>query len=213
VPVFARQFQCISIDHRGFGQSPDTPDGPGSRAFVEDLRKLLDHLHVDRAALVAQSMGGRTCLGFTLAHPDRVQALVLADTTGGFSDSQIAQMRADMEQRLAGDTSPRTYSRGFAQEHPRRAFLYEQIRTLNPPRSDTPGPGPTAEQIRAMRTPTLLIVGEEDVITQPAMIEAFQQYIPHARLRRVAGSGHSVYFEKPDEFNRIVLEFLADVGA
>jgi len=213
VPAFARQYQCIIFDHRGFGQSPDTPNGPGSQAFAGDLRKLLDHLHVDRAALVAQSMGGRTCLGFTLAHPERAQALVMADTTGGFGDARMAQMRADLEKQLAGTTSPRTYAPSFMQEHPRRAFLYEQIRALNPPRQDTPGPGPTAEQIRAMRTPTLLIVGEEDVIAPPAMMEAFQQYIPNARLRRVAGSGHSVYFETPDEFNRIVLEFLAEVGA
>ena len=213
VPVFSQKFQCITFDHRGFGQSPDAPDGPGSQAFVEDLRKVLDHLNVDRASLVAQSMGGRTCLGFTLANPDRVQALVMADTTGGFSDMPMTQMRADMEKQLAGDNSPRTYARSFAQEHPKRAFLYEQIRAQNPPRHDTPGPGPSAEQIRAMRTPTLLIVGEEDVIATPAIMEAFQQYVPNARLRRVAGSGHSVYFEKADEFNRIVLEFLADVGA
>ncbi len=213
VPVFSQKFQCITFDHRGFGQSPDEPGGPGSRAFVDDLRKLLDHLKVDRASLVAQSMGGRTCLGFTLANPDRVQALVMADTTGGFSDTQIAQMRADMEKQLAGDHSPRTYARSFAQEHPKGTFLYEQIRALNPPRHDTPSPGPTTEQIRAIRTPTLLIVGEHDVITPPAMIEAFQKYLPNARIRRVAGSGHSVYFEKADEFNGIVLEFLADVGA
>jgi len=214
VPVFSRQFQCISIDHRGFGQSPDLPDGPGSQAFVEDLRQLLDHLHVDRASLVAQSMGGRTCLGFTLAYPERVQALVLADTTGDFSDPHIAQLRAAGETLFTQDPSlPRTYARRLLEEHPTQAFLYEQIRGLNPPRSETPAPGPSAEQLGAMRTPTLLIVGEHDLITPPALIEAFQRYIPQARLVQVAGSGHSVYFEKPEEFNRIVLEFLADVGA
>ena len=64
-----------------------------------------------------------------------------------------------------------------------------------------------------MRTPTLLIVGEHDVIAPPSIMKMFQSYIPHARLAEVAGAGHSVYFEKPQEFNRLVLEFLADVGA
>jgi 3-oxoadipate enol-lactonase len=214
VPAFARQYRCITFDHRGFGQSPDAPDGPGSQAFVEDLTHLLDHLKIDRVSLVAQSMGGRTCLGFTLAYPGRVQALVMADTTGGFGDARMAQLRAEGEAALAGpNPPPRTYAQHFPQEQPAQAFLYEQIRALNPPRREASVSGPTAEQVRALRIPTLLIVGEHDVIAPPSIMKMFQSYIPHARLAEVAGAGHSVYFEKPQEFNRLVLEFLADVEA
>ena len=213
VPVFASRYRCITFDHRGFGQSPDVPNGPASQAFVEDLKDLLDHLQIERASLVAQSMGGRTCLGFALAYPERVPALVMADTTGGFSDARMAQLRAEGEAVLAEpNPPPRTYARHFPQEHPAQAFLYEQLRALNPPRREVSVPGPTAEQIHALRTPTLLIVGEHDVIAPPAVMKMFQSYIPHARLAEVASAGHSVYFEKPVEFNRIVLDFLADVG-
>jgi 3-oxoadipate enol-lactonase len=214
VPVFARQYRCVTFDHRGFGQSRDVLDGPGSQAFVEDLKLLLDYLKIDRASLVAQSMGGRTCLGFALACPDRVQSLVMADTTGGFGDTRMAQLRADGEAALAGPIPPpRTYARHFPQEQPAHAFLYEQIRALNPPRREAPVPGPTVEQVRGLRVPTLLIVGEHDVIAPPAIMKMFQSYIPQAGLAEVAGAGHSVYFEKPQEFNRLVLEFLADVQA
>jgi 3-oxoadipate enol-lactonase len=64
-----------------------------------------------------------------------------------------------------------------------------------------------------LRTPTLLIVGEHDVIAPPAIMKMFQSYTPHARLAEVAGAGHSVYFEKPEAFNRTVLEFLKEVIA
>jgi 3-oxoadipate enol-lactonase len=213
VPAFAQQFRCIIFDHRGFGQSSDVPHGPGSQAFIQDLTQLLDHLRIDRVSLVAQSMGGRTCLGFTLEYPNRVRALVMADTTGGFGDARMAQLRAENEAALVGpNPPPRTYARHFPQEQPAQAFLYEQIRTLNPPRQEVSVPGPTVEQVRALQTPTLLIVGEHDVITPPSMIKMFQSYIPHARLAEVAGSGHSVYFEKSEAFNRLVLDFLADVG-
>jgi pimeloyl-ACP methyl ester carboxylesterase len=213
VPVFSRQYRCVIFDHRGFGQSPDVPNGPGSQAFVEDLKSLLDHLEIDRTSLVAQSMGGRTCLGLALQHPDRVQALVMADTTGGFGDSRMAELRAEGEAAMAGPNSPpRTYARHFPQEQPAQAFLYEQIRGLNPPRREVAVPGPTAEQVRALRTSTLLIVGEHDVITPPTMMKMFQSYIPHARLAEVAGAGHSVYFEKPEEFNRIVRDFFSETG-
>jgi 3-oxoadipate enol-lactonase len=212
-PVFARQYRCITFDHRGFGQSPDIPNGPGSQAFVEDLKQLLDHLEIERTSLVAQSMGGRTCLGFTLKYPGRVQALVMADTTGGFADARMAQLRTEGEAATTGpNPPPRTYARHFPQEQPAPAFLYEQIRALNPPRHETPASGPTAEQVRALQTPTLLIVGEHDVIAPPAVMKMFQTYIPHARLAEVGGAGHSVYFEKPEAFNRTVLEFLRDVA-
>jgi 3-oxoadipate enol-lactonase len=214
VPVFTRQYRCVTFDHRGFGQSSDSPNGPGSQAFVEDLKQLLEHLKIERASLVAQSMGGRTCLGFTLAYPDRVQALVMADTTGGFADPRMAQLRAEGEGAMTGpNPPPRTYARHFPQEQPAPAFLYEQIRALNPPRREAPAPGPTTEQVQALQTPTLLIVGEHDVIAPPAVMKMFQSYIPHARLAEVAGAGHSVYFEKPEAFNRIVLEFLRGVIA
>ena len=88
VPVFAKDFRCITFDHRGWGSSINKPNGDalntqGWDAFVEDLKQLLDHLEVEQAFLVAQSMGGLTCLGFALAYPQRVAGLVLADTTGG----------------------------------------------------------------------------------------------------------------------------------
>ena len=212
VPVFAPRYRCITFDHRGFGQSLDVPDGPGGQAFVDDLKHLLDHLRIDRVSLVAQSMGGRTCLGFTLAYPERVQALVMADTTGGFSDARMAQLRAEGEAALAGpNPPPRTYARHFPQEQPAQAFLYGQIQALNPPRREVSVAGPTAEQVRALQTPTLLIVGEHDVIAPAGLMKMFQSYIPQARLAEVAGAGHSVYFEKPAEFNRIVLESLAAI--
>ena len=69
VPVFTRQYRCVTFDHRGFGQSPDIPNGPGSQAFVEDLNQLLDHLKIEHVALVAQSMGGRTCSGVHACAP------------------------------------------------------------------------------------------------------------------------------------------------
>jgi 3-oxoadipate enol-lactonase len=61
VPVLARRFRCVTFDHRGFGASRDLTDGPGPSAFVEDLRQLLDHLGIQRAALAGQSMGDGPC--------------------------------------------------------------------------------------------------------------------------------------------------------
>src|SRR3989304_5008112 len=68
VPVFPRNYRCLTFDHRGWGLSLDGQDA-GPAAFVDDLRALLDHLGIERAALGAPSMGGLSCLGFALPSP------------------------------------------------------------------------------------------------------------------------------------------------
>src|ERR1700676_3061572 len=93
VPVLSQKFKCITIDHRTFGYSRDVAGGPGPRAFMKDLTELLDSLGIQKAALVGQSMGGTTVLGFASAHPERVSALIMSDTIGGYSDSEIADLR------------------------------------------------------------------------------------------------------------------------
>ncbi|MYA19391.1 MAG: alpha/beta hydrolase, partial [Chloroflexi bacterium] len=80
LPAFRDRFRCVSIDHRGFGRSTD-PEGESAARFVDDLEALLDALGIERTALVSQSMGGRTALGFAVRHPQRVSAVVLADTS------------------------------------------------------------------------------------------------------------------------------------
>ncbi len=67
LPYFMRWYECITLDQRSFGLSPD-PDGKFANAHPDDLARLLDHLKIERAALVGQSMGGWTIVGYALAH-------------------------------------------------------------------------------------------------------------------------------------------------
>jgi 3-oxoadipate enol-lactonase len=64
------------------------------------------------------------------------------------------------------------------------------------------------EPVIERHIPTMLLVGEEDVLTPAKTMELMGRQISHAQFFKVPGAGHSVYFERPDEFNRIVLEFL-----
>ena len=56
IPAFSSGYRCITFDHRGWGASVEPPGGPGRKAFVEDLKQLLDHLNIERTFLIAQSM-------------------------------------------------------------------------------------------------------------------------------------------------------------
>src|SRR5208282_3636413 len=103
VPYFMRSFECVTVDQRGFGLSPD-PDGLFNRAHASDLGALLDHLKINKAVLVGQSMGGWTIVGYALEHPERVAAMVMADTPGGIFTPEMKFDRP--REPLPVDASP-----------------------------------------------------------------------------------------------------------
>ncbi|HUY18888.1 MAG TPA: alpha/beta fold hydrolase [Candidatus Binataceae bacterium] len=220
VVAFAKQFRCVTFDHRGFGFSRETPHGPGPKAFADDLRGLLDHLKIDRAALVSQSMGGWTSLGFAVAAPERVSALALCDTMAGVDDPEVVE-----EMKLHGapkgglaQVLTRVYAEDYPQREPAKAFLYRQISSLNlhVPPDLVPAMMNLRHRVDALlekRVPTMILVGEQDALTTPRLMEVIARRIPHARFIKVPGAGHSVYFEKPEQFNRALADFLRDAGA
>jgi 3-oxoadipate enol-lactonase len=219
VPHFSATHTCVTFDHRGFGQSVEPEGGPGGAAFADDLRALLDHLGVASTALVAQSMGGWTCLGFALRHPQRVEKLVMCDTHGGLSSPEISAIWNEVLQavgNLPAGVNPAAGPRMF-REQPALHFLYTQISALNSPRSLS-GLGallaaagaPTPAQVRQLPFPVMFIAGEEDVLIAPRMLEIAARHFANARLERVPAAGHSVYFERPQAFNRLVETFLCN---
>ena len=220
VPFFRERYRCIVFDQRGFGRSTDIEGGPGWGAHCDDLRALLDELGIEKAALVAQSMGGRTCMGFAAAFPERVTALVMADTMLGMTNAELAaKLRAHREGQ--GGPQPlqgRTYSPRFVRDKPALAFLYDSIMANNPAAtgarpvsSDEPYVA-TDEKLAQMRVPALFIAGAEDVIFPPEILRFAAALVPGARYEEVPGCGHSVYFEDADAFNRIVAGFLSAAG-
>ncbi len=227
VPCFRDRYTCVTFAHRGFAPSVEEAQGPGPAAFVDDLAALIDHLELEDVRLVAQSMGGWTCLGYALREaasrtgsPSRVRALVMAATTGTLAHPDIDRIYA----ARTGNPEAELFARGIhpaagermAREQPAMHFLYQEISGLsvNLDRDavlrgliamrTTP-----AEKVAALPMPVLCITGEEDVVMPPAAVEVFASLVPGARLERVPKAGHSVYFERPDTFNRLVDEFLA----
>lgn len=220
VPYFRERYRCITFDHRGFGRSVDPGTTPAQRAFPEDLRGLLDGLGIERAFLVAQSMGGSTCLGFTMAYPERVLGLVMADTTGTIDDDGLRErVRAFRDSQPGPFTlQGRAYNPALALARPDIAFLYDSIMGLNPPREQSVTPPErdprhiaTAEKRTAVSVPILFICGSEDAIVPPAVIRYASTLFPGARYFESPGSGHSVYFEDAPAFNGTVGEFFESI--
>ncbi len=220
VPLFSRRYTCVTFDQRAFGLSPDLPDGPGRRAFAEDLAGLLEHLRIDRAAVIAQSMGGRSAAGLARRRPDLVAALVFAGTNGGAVDDSVRRVQQSHRSSPAGrrPLRERTLYPGFIRRRPDLAHLYRAIGRMNPPRPRDflalpPGySGSTAEMLAALRVPILFLAAEHDAIMPAGVMRAAHCLVPGSTFEVIEGAGHSAYFERPDVFNQVVLRFLREAG-
>ena len=218
IPYFAARHRAILFDHRGFGRSRCAEADVDARHFPDDLLAILDAAKVERAALVCQSMGGFTGLRFAVEYPKRVSALVLAGTAGGAATPLV-----DRDHELVIERAPKTprlekvLAREFIRSQPELSGLYALVNALNPPeRAESIGatlwrhrvpPAPIA----ALSVPTLLLVGTEDWFFRVGTISDLAARIPGARMHVFEGVGHSTYFEAPEDFNRIVGDFLAAI--
>ncbi len=214
VAVFGNEYRCVTFDHRGWGDSLAEHGGPLREYFIDDLTALLDYLKIDKAFLVAQSMGGFSCLGFALAHPERTLGLVLGDTTGGVvTEGTLIALR---NTNPPPDGPARSLSASFIKENPDLTFLYQQIQGLNPPRGEDGiisgfrlKDGPNVADFAGWAVPTLLIVGKEDAIFPPDVIAEVWKVIPDSRMEVIPGAAHSAHFEQADVFNSLLSEFFS----
>lgn len=215
IPEFAKRFQVIMFDHRGFGFSKDA-NGLGPQAFIDDLEGLLAHLSVNKAFLCGQSMGGVTVGGYAARHPDKVAGLVLSCSGGGFfpvphSDAFKAAMA---KVRSYAEFSTLSIEQdGFPQRHPVLRFLFESLAQLNHGFDMTRLPGLRAHQfdvapLVAAGIPMQLIGGEDDNGANAAM-ERIQAAVPGAKFDIIPGAGHLLFFEAASHYNQLVMDFLA----
>ena len=216
VAHFAPSRTCVVFAHRGFPPSSPVPGTAAPDAYADDLGALLHELNLKDVALVAQSMGGWTCLEYALREPQRVRALVMASTSGALDFSQLKNPEVDGWSRRAPVALADLQARGIhpaggermAREQPALAQLYGQISELAPAsfREEV------RARIRALRKqspalleklpmPVLFITGDEDWVFPPAAGPALARLAPKGSAARVPAAGHSVYFERAAQFN------------
>ena len=217
VPVLSKNYRTIAIDHRAFGNSEDV-EGIGASAYVDDLARLFDALELERAALVAQSMGGGACAGFTCRYPDRVTGLMHADSTAAVELPQpyADEMRALNQANDGLSQAERVLGPVIRATDPERTYLYLQIASFNSvTRKTLKGQTPkwTPAALAASGRPVLFVAGEHDVLCPPRLVRVLHELVPGSRYEEIPGAGHSAYFEAPELFNPLLLGFLEEVTA
>ena len=222
VEPFAAHYRVIRYDSRGFGRS-SVPDG-GGYAHPDDLKALLDYLHVSQAHIIGQSMGGEVAIEFALAYPQVTQSLTLVDSAlGGY---QWSTEYNESWGQVGAAISAGGYHNAIdvLMAHPLHIPISEQsaagaqLRQIlldysgwHQTNTDTwkrPDP-PAAQQLQRINVPTLVVTGERSHPDFRAVADKLAGEIPDARLAVVPGSGHVIPMEAPGALNELVLNFLA----
>src|SRR6266852_4716646 len=224
-PAFAERYRVIAFDNRGAGQT-DAPDDPyTTRMMAEDTVGLLDALGIERAHVLGVSMGGMIAQEIALGHPDRVRSLQLHCTLGRPDRYLQAQLDVGRIQRRAlsrEDAMRAGYLWLFApatyDERPEFVEMILRNALANPyPMSltgferqcDAVQTHDALDRVAAIRCPTLISVADRDILVRPFLSRALAERIPGARFVQIEGAGHGYFWERPDAFNNMCLEFLS----
>jgi pimeloyl-ACP methyl ester carboxylesterase len=226
VRALAGRYRVITYDARGHARSfaPASAAEYTPECFVADLARVLDQAGAARAVVGGLSLGAGVALRFALAHPGRVQGLVLASfpapasAGAGFAAQAAGFARALDEEGLlaAGERyvwgkgsglSPRDAAlvrQGFLEHRPHAlAHVLRELVAVQPSVEEL------APELALLALPALILAGETDA-PSVACGRALAEALPRARLVVVAGAGHVVNLQRPDVFNAALLEFLAE---
>lgn len=225
--ALADAFTVAAWDARGYGDSDDYPGPLRFADFATDVIRVLDHLGAARAHLVGLSMGGRIAREVALRFPERVDRLVLANTTPGFAALSADQQRQFVEARAAPLRAGRTpaelapelvarlvhpaatpAARTAAETMMRGLHVESYIKTVEASVAED-----RAAPIERITAPTLVVTSDADPLYPRAIAEDMARRIAGARLVVIERAGHLSNLEQPDAFNRAVRTFLAPAAS
>lgn len=216
VPHFMARYRVITFDHRGFGRSSCAVENVRATFFADDLIRILDDAGVDRAVVVSQSMGGWTAVLAASDYPERIAGVVLGNTSGPVMTPELRAAMDSIGDRVPNlaDLPRHAVAADLPERDPARAFLYQQLNGFNPAMALDTGTLLTyldEDAIAALDLPLTMIVTDGDVLLPASALRTVAPLLG-AEVVEITGSGHSPYFEKPDEFNAVVDEFLTKIG-
>jgi pimeloyl-ACP methyl ester carboxylesterase len=226
--VLRERARVIVPDLRGFGASEAGPAGALSmQQHADDLAGLLDNLGVTQPVIFCGlSMGGYIAFPFWRRHRQRVAAFVLADTRATPDGAEERQRRLAMADEVERSGSPqpaldlmlpRLFAPSLWQGAPARELVRVMIASTAPRTIADGARGVAArpdslDVLPGVDVPTLVIVGEHDLITPPAESERMVERLPNARLEVIPQAGHMANFENTDAFNEALAGFLSALG-
>jgi pimeloyl-ACP methyl ester carboxylesterase len=236
LPVFAAERRVIAVDLPGFGYSPMPEQTLSISGYARLLDGLLAQLEIDAAAVVGNSMGGFIGAELAIAFPQRVERLVLVSAAGLSTYDPRGSTRvlqairrgerilmasgawaASKSDTVARRARLREAALGVVIRHPDRlgaALAAEQIRGAGKPGFlqglEAIFDYEIRERLGEIACPTLIVWGDRDRLITVHDADVFAELIPNSRKVVFEDTGHMAMLERPDRFNRLLEQFLAE---
>lgn len=213
----AAGYRVIAFDRRGWGKSEIVAQtGPQPGTVAQDLDALMSHLKVAKFHLVGIAGGGFVALDYAHWRPERLLKLVVCASNGQFSEPQMQEFYARIAvPGLTGQSEVRSLLEvgvSYRAENPEGLALFQQME------HNARQPGAPAQPLRTPNTfakvaeiqlRTLVLMGGADLLAPPALMRTWARHLPHKDFASIPDAGHSINWERPHEFNELVLNFLA----
>ena len=213
-------YRCIAYDRRNWGRSENTdPPGvasePGSAS--DDLEALAVHLGLGRFHLVATAAGGIVGLDYALEYPERVISLVVSSSFTGVQDPSYLEVQHRLRPPEIQDLpiTLREVGPGYRAVNPEGTARWLEIEEnsrhqISPEEAQSPRSPMTYARLATMETPVLMLAGEADLLSPPAMMRLVAEQIPDCRFETIPEAGHAAFWEQPEVWNGLVLEFIGE---
>jgi len=220
------RFRLVTPDLRGHGES-SLGDGPATmQKHASDVARVMDAAGVDRAPLIGVSIGGYVVFEFWRRFRNRVSALVLCNTKApaDMPDARAARLESandvmqkgtepffeSMLQRLLGETTRRSRSDLVAGVlRMMRKMSAEDVAGVQRGMAERPDSTPI---LKTINVPTLVITGDEDILTGVPEAELMRKSIPGAQMEVIAKAGHYSPWEQPEEVGKLLRQFLESLS-
>lgn len=224
--LFGKNYRVIAYDIRGFGKSAIGSAQGSINLFADDLVKFMDGLEIKKAIVCGLSMGGYILLNAIIRYPQRFDAIILSDTQCIADSFEAKEKRKKaISQIVAGkindfalgfianifsDETKKT--KGDVVEKIKRTILSTRAEAVTATLSVLAERQDLCSSISQIEVPTLIICGEQDIVTPVEQAEFLHDTIPNSQLKIIENAGHMSNLEKPDEFNMHIVEFLSGIA-
>jgi pimeloyl-ACP methyl ester carboxylesterase len=217
IPAFtAAGYRFIAYDRRGWGRSAIDPAGPQPGTAAGDLLALMNHLGIDRFHLVGTAGGGFVALDFALSHPQRLRSLVVANSIGGIQDPEYLELGRRLRPSPQFESLPpdvRELGPSYRAANPQGAARWLQFEKSSRPEGPRAPAQPLGNRItlallETLKPPALLLAGGADLFAPPPVMRLYAAHIRGSEFFVAPEAGHSTFWEQPDVFNRVLLEFV-----